>query len=252
MKSPSPLLLELGEIAQKAGRMAQEIRGTASREFKGDGSIVTEADRATETWLREVLPALIPGTNFAGEEFGYDEPGPEGLWIVDPVDGTSNFSFGSPLWAVSIGLLKDGVPVLGAIFAPDFNELYLAERGKGAFLNGRQLPMLEPGEVKRHELVVCNENVLRYVGIEKVPGKMRCCGAAVIDSAWVAAGRNRAMIGYNERLHDLCASLAINLEVGAQFRLMNGEAVDLNALCTGEMIGKPWILFPPDSRFGLA
>src|SRR5580704_11628440 len=102
MGSPSPLLLELAEIAKRAGKMAKDVQRGVARELKRDGSIVTVADREVETYLREALPKLIGGTNVSGEEFGYTEAGPNGLWIVDPVDGTTNFSFGTPMWAVSI------------------------------------------------------------------------------------------------------------------------------------------------------
>jgi myo-inositol-1(or 4)-monophosphatase len=227
--------------------MALDIQVGISRELKDDGSIVTAADRAVENYLREELPRLVPGTTVAGEEYGYTEAGPNGLWVVDPVDGTTNFSFGSPIWAVSIGLLQKNIPTMGAAYAPSLNEIYLAERGHGAFLNGKLLPPLRPGGIRPEEMVTYNENVARHVGVGRIPGKMRCAGSAVIDAAWVAAGRNRAMIGYNERLHDLAAVLVINHEVGADIRLLDGSPFEIEPLLHGEMIGKPWVIFPPNS-----
>lgn len=246
MGSPSPLLLELAEIAKRAGKMAKDVQRGVARELKRDGSIVTRADREVETYLRDALPKLIPGTNVAGEEFGYAEAGPNGLWIVDPVDGTTNFSFGTPMWAVSIGLLRDNVPTLAAVYAPSIDELYVAERGHGAFLNGRRLPALQPGPIRPEEIVVYNENVIKHVGIHRLPGKMRCAGTAVIDSAWVAAGRNRAFIGFNERLHDLAATLVLNHEVGALVSMLDGAPLEIEPLLTGKMIGRPWVILPPD------
>ena len=227
--------------------MAKDVQLGVTRELKRDGTIVTVADREVETYLREALPKLIEGTNVAGEEFGYAESGPNGLWIVDPVDGTTNFSFGTPMWAVSIGLLRDNVPTVGAVYAPSIDELYVAERGQGAFLNGRQLPMLQPGPIRPEEIVVYNENVIKQIGIGRLPGKMRCAGTAVIDTAWVAAGRNRAFIGFNERLHDLAATLVFNREVGGVVSLLDGSPLQIEPLLTGNMIGRPWMILPPDS-----
>jgi len=165
------------------------------------------------------------------------------------VDGTTNFSFGSPIWAVSIGLIRGNVPTIGAAFAPTLHEMYLGELGGGAFLNGEELPILRSGAVRPEEIVSYNENVAKFVGVGKIPGKMRCGGAAVIDAAWVAAGRNRGMIGFNERLHDLAAVLVLNHEVGAEIRMLDGSALEIEPLMHGEMIGRPWIIFPPDSNF---
>lgn len=249
MPSPSATLTALAAIAQRAGEMALKIQVGISRELKGDGSIVTAADREVETYLRAELPKLIPGSQVAGEEFGYTEPGPNGLWVVDPVDGTTNFSFGSPIWAVSIGLLLDNVPTLGAAYAPSLNEMYLGELGQGAFLNGQRLSPLRPGGIRPEEMVTYNENVTKHVGVGRIPGKMRCAGAAVIDAAWVAAGRNRAMIGYNERLHDLAAVIVLNREVGADLRMLDGSEFQIEPLLQGDMIGRPWVFLPPDSGF---
>ncbi len=252
MPAPSSLLLALADIAERAGKMALDIQQGVVRELKSDGSIVTAADRAVETYLREALPVLVPGTTVAGEEFGYTSSGPNGLWIVDPVDGTTNFSFGSPIWAVSIGLLVDNVPTLGAAFAPSLHEMYLGERGQGAFLNGVALPRLRPGGIRPEEMVTYNENVAKTVGVGRIPGKMRCAGAAVIDAAWVAAGRNRAMLGFNERLHDLAAVLVLLHEVGAEVNLLDGSPFEIEPLLTGDMIGRPWSIFPPESGITLS
>jgi fructose-1,6-bisphosphatase/inositol monophosphatase family enzyme len=100
-------------------------------------------------------------------------------------------------------------------------------------------------------MITYNENVAKYIGFGRIPGKMRCAGTAVIDAAWVAAGRTRAMIGFNERLHDLAAVLVLNREVGAQIRLLNGNALDIGGLMSGEMIGRPWVILPPDFDFVL-
>ena len=115
MEKPSSQAAALGDIVQQAGKVAIASRAHMVRELKKDGSIVTNADRDAELFIRSELQRFIPGSTVWGEEFGHDGDSPDGLWLVDPIDGTSNFSFGSPLWGVSVALLKDGVIQLGAI-----------------------------------------------------------------------------------------------------------------------------------------
>src|SRR5579884_1150182 len=111
----SNLLADLGSLTERAGRLAQEIRGDGiSRELKRDGSIVTTADRELEKLFRAELPKLVPESTVWGEEYGFEEEGSGGLWVVDPVDGTSNFSYGSPLWGVSAALVKGDQILFGA------------------------------------------------------------------------------------------------------------------------------------------
>lgn len=252
MASPTKTLLELAEISHRAAKVALEIRSKISLELKGDGSIVTEADRATELFLREVLPQWMPGTTVSGEEFGYTSPGENGVWVIDPIDGTSNFSYGSPLWGVSIGLVRDNLPILGAVFLPDLNETFLGEKGGGAFRNGKPLMPIPPAPIRPEELVSYCEWVLPYYSPEVIPGKQRCVGAAVIDATWVACQRYRGLIGVREKLHDLAASLVINSELGADIRYANGEPLLIEPLLDGRQVDSPWITFPQGSSFGLS
>ncbi|MDP1681858.1 MAG: inositol monophosphatase family protein, partial [Burkholderiales bacterium] len=118
-----------------------------AHERKVDGSIITEADMAAQQALTEGLQA-INGCPVLGEEMTPEEQqalwkqhNGTGLWILDPVDGTSNFANGLPYFAVSVALYQRGRPVMGTVYAPEANELFWAEAGKGAFLNGEQLPI---------------------------------------------------------------------------------------------------------------
>src|SRR6187431_648871 len=116
---------ELESIARQAGKIAQDARRESTRELKPDGSIVTNGDRLVEEFLRRELPKVVNAPIW-GEEYGYAEEDPNGVWAVDPVDGTTNYAFGSPLWGVSIALVKGDEVELGAVFLPDLNEMYLA------------------------------------------------------------------------------------------------------------------------------
>src|SRR5206468_233789 len=145
-----------------------------------------------------VLPDFVPGSTIWGEEFGFEPEGPGGLWLIDPIDGTSNFRFGSPLWGVSIALAVGEHIEMGAIYLPDLDELYMAERGHGAFLNEAPMKPIPPGAIRPEELVTYGDWILRNYLDAELPGKMRLSGAVVIDGAFTASQRFRGLIGLRE------------------------------------------------------
>jgi len=243
------LLPELERIALEAGRIAQANRPQGDFKLKPDGSIVTAGDLAVETYLREVLPPLVPGSMVWGEEFGFSEPGPGGLWALDPIDGTSNFAFGSPLWGVSIALIQGGLVTLAAINLADLGELYLAARGGGATMNGKPLPPIPHGPVMAHQLVSYNEHAVNALPGVKIPGKMRMAGAVVVDMAFTACQRYRGLIGVREKLYDIAAGLLVLEELGADIRVANGDPLVVADVIRDVKIGKPWIVFPAESGF---
>jgi len=243
-------LVRLGSLLEVSGQIALDERERMMVDDKPDHSLVTNADKAVERYLRGELVKLVPGSTVWGEEEGYEPEGPGGLWLVDPIDGTSNYRFGQPLWGVSIGLYRNGVLELGGIILPDLNETYLAARGEGATLNGRQLPQLLPGPIKRMELVNVETDILAKYG-RALPGKARISGAAVIGGTFVASGRFRGLIAEGEHLYDVAASIVINREVGADVRYANGAAFDESLLVKPIQIVPAWIVFPRDSGFFL-
>lgn len=235
----------------RAGAIALSARVGRSLDLKKDGSIVTSADKAVEEFLRVELAKAWPGTSFWGEEFGRHVPAEAGYWLIDPIDGTSNFAFGSPLWGISVGLAIQGRMELGAIWLPDLKETYLAERGKGAWANGTEMPIVPPGPVKAHELVSYHDGIARRYSGQKFPGKMRCSGAFVIDGTFTAKQRFRGLIGRGEFLYDAAASILINEELGAEVRWADGSPLDYAPLLDGQSFGRAWVIFPRDSGFTL-
>lgn len=247
--NPSPLLTELGRIGLEAGEIARTVREDMTRELKSDGSIVTDADRAVEVFLRKELPQLVPGTTVWGEEFGMDEEGPSGRWAVDPIDGTSNFAFGSPLWGVCISLVRGSELLIAAGNLPDLGENYLAERNGGAFRNGKALPSIPPGIIRPEELVTTSESLVKRFGEKLWPGKLRNSGAAVIDGTFTACQRFRGLLGYREHLYDVGPSLLLGLELGADVRYADGSPIDFGNFGVKDVIPKPWIVFPRQSGY---
>lgn len=249
MPDHSPTLLALEKILKQASAMALEARESMSREMKKDGSIVTSVDKAVETYLRPVLQDLIPGSTVWGEEFGQEKESEAGLWLIDPIDGTSNFAFGGPIWAVSIAFIKGEDILYAAVSVPVLGEYYLAEKGKGAYLNGERLPPIPAGPVRPEELVSYQESFIRRWPNVKVPGKMRLSGAAVYEGVATATQRLRGMIGFREMLYDIAAVLLIGQELGAEIRYANGQPMPLTPLKDGKRIDHPWLMFPKDSDF---
>ena len=235
-------LLELGRITAEAGRLAQEERTRLVRELKADGSIVTNGDRAVEAWLRQKLTDLFPGTSVWGEEFGFEEAGASGRWLVDPIDGTSNYSYGSPLWGVSIALEVGGRLQMGTVHLPDLDELYLGETGEGAFVNGKALPPIQAGEIRPEELTSFNEAIGQ--ALMGVPGKQRLSGAFVVDGTFTVRGRYRALVAMREKLYDVAACVVLAREVGLDVRYIDGSPFVERELMRDERIGKPWGILP--------
>lgn len=196
-------------IAREAGQMLLERFGRlAGNEIEriGRRDVVTAADRDAEAFILRELARATPDIPVLGEEEARARLGTGGrpgeatgpLWIVDPLDGTVNFVAGIPLFCVSIGLVEDGRPILGAIYAPAFDQLFHGAPGAGCFENGRPVstsiaPVLEDAIVatgfayRREE--EDDDNLAKFVAIGRRVRGMRRLGASALDLAYVASGR---------------------------------------------------------------
>ena len=242
----SALLNVMIAAARKAGRNLKRDFGEVENlqvSMKGPADFVSAADRRAEETLYAELSKARPGYGFLGEEGGRrDGEDKSHCWVVDPLDGTTNFLHGIPQFAISIALERDGVIVAGVIYNPATEELFAAERGKGAFLNDQRLrvaarrrladavvacglPHAGRGDLAlfRHELAALQE---------KVAG-LRRFGAAALDLAWVAAGRFDAFWERELSPWDMAAGVLMVREAG-------GFASDLDGgdgiLTRGEVV----------------
>jgi myo-inositol-1(or 4)-monophosphatase len=223
----SALLNVMIQAARKAARSLKRDFGEVERlqvSLKGPGNFVSAADRRAEEILREELAKARPGYGFLGEEGGRHEGTDKtNTWIVDPLDGTTNFLHGIPQFAISIALERDGVIVAGLIYNPANDELYTAERGKGAFLNDRRLRVAARRRLE-DAVVGCGLPHRGRGGLaefrkefgavqEKVVG-LRRFGAAALDLAWIAAGRIDAYWERNLSPWDMAAGVVVVREAG--------------------------------------
>ncbi|MDI4666967.1 inositol monophosphatase [Xanthobacter autotrophicus] len=223
----SPLITVMVQAVRKAGRALARDFGEVEQlqvSMKGPGDFVSAADRKSEETLHAELSRVRPTYSFLMEESGAVEGSdPSNVWVVDPLDGTTNFLHGIPIFSISLALVRNGVPVAGVIFNPVMDELYVAETGQGAYLNDRRLRVA--GRKKLADSVVCCG--LPHLGrgdhakfnreLEKVQSQvsgLRRTGSAAIDLAWVASGRFDAFWERDLSPWDMAAGIVMVREAG--------------------------------------
>ncbi|MFO7547449.1 MAG: inositol monophosphatase family protein [Acidimicrobiia bacterium] len=210
--------------ARQGGTVVREAFGRpVAPDFKGDVNPVTDADRAAEEAILEVLHRERPGDGVLAEEGGEGHPTSERIWIVDPLDGTVNFVHGIPQVAVSVALWERGVPLVGVVLDPLRNEEFTAIAGLGASLDGRRVEV--SGETRLdHSLIVTGfpyDRRERAAGYATTLGAVlaacqgvRRLGSAALDLAWVAAGRLDGYWEYGLKPWDAAAGLLLVTEAG--------------------------------------
>ncbi|MFQ6027164.1 MAG: inositol monophosphatase family protein [Dehalococcoidia bacterium] len=219
-------LLEIAELAAlRSGRMLlhYQDQGNLQVKYKDQHNIVTEADKKSEDLILSIIQRAYPEHAIFSEEAGGMVTANGYLWVVDPLDGTTNFAHNLPHYAVSIALLHDGVPVVGVVYNPVRDELFTAERGEGALLNGQ---IIEPSAISHLETAVVIANrgsdpaeKLRFGHIFKVLTEhvrsIRVPGATALDLCYVASGRFDAIINNGCEFYDCAAGNLVAMESGA-------------------------------------
>jgi myo-inositol-1(or 4)-monophosphatase len=230
----SALLNVMVAAARKAARGLKRDFGEIEHlqvSLKGPANFVSAADRRAEEMLRAELAKARPGYGFLGEEGGRQEGSDTThCWIVDPLDGTTNFLHGIPQFAISIALEREGTIVAGLIYNPINEELFMAERGKGAFLNDQRLRVAARRRLS-DSVIACGLPHLgrgdlaqfrkEFAAVQEKVAGLRRFGAATLDLAWVAAGRLDAYWERNLSPWDMAAGLLMVREAG-------GFATDLD------------------------
>ena len=223
-------------IAREAGASINEFaRRRIGFELKGAYDLVTEADRTSEKLIVERLRKHFPTHAIIAEEGGGNEGTSEYRWYVDPLDGTTNFAHGFPVYNVSMGLERAGELIAGVIYDPTRDELFHAERGAGAFLNQERIHVTKTARVedslsatgfpsrKRHQ----NINVYFYYQLAMLSHGVRRAGAAAIDLAYVACGRLDFFWEFGLNPWDMAAGVLLIHEAGGTCTDMRGGPFDL-------------------------
>jgi myo-inositol-1(or 4)-monophosphatase len=232
-------------IAMEAGNLVRGFyESGVATEYKGEADLVTEADRASERLIVERLDTRFPGHGVYGEEGTRGQMESEYRWYVDPVDGTTNFAHGYPVFCISMGLEyrapglsadEDGQIVAGVIFDPTRTELFVAEKGKGAYLNGRRIQVSRTETVaesllatgfpsrKRHQ----NPNIHFYQEITMRSHGVRRAGSAALDLAYTACGRFDGYWEFNLNPWDTSAGSLMVTEAGGTITYFDGSPFQL-------------------------
>lgn len=225
------------DIAREAGSLlAHYYERRIGFELKGDYDLVTEADRASEKLVVERIHSYFPSHSVLGEEGGLRDNKSEYRWYVDPLDGTTNFAHGYPMFNVTLALEHNGEMACGVIFDPLRQEMFAAELGGGAFLNGRRIHVSKAAKLeesllstgfpsrKRHE----NVNVHFFHQVAMVTHGVRRGGSAAIDLAYVACGRLDGFWEFGLNPWDMAAGLLIVREAGGRTTDMMGGPATLD------------------------
>jgi myo-inositol-1(or 4)-monophosphatase len=223
----SALLNVMMKAARKAARQLVRDFGEVEKlqvSVKGPANFVTAADRKAEQTLRDELMTARPGYCFVGEEGGrIDGPDKTHTWYVDPLDGTTNFLHGIPQFAISIGLEREGTMIAGLVYNPVSDEMFVAERGKGAFLNEQRIRVA--GRRSLADAVVACGLPHRgrgdlalfrteFVAVQEQVAGLRRFGSAALDLAFIAAGRFDLYWERNLSSWDMAAGLLLVREAG--------------------------------------
>ena len=221
------------ETAREAGQILLDKFGKVSVSFKSEANPVTEADLASEKYIVEKIRSYYPKHSILGEESGAtDIPNAEYKWIIDPLDGTTNYSHGYPCFCVSIGLEYNGEIILGVIYDPTRNELFAAERGHGATLNGRKITVSATEELRYallvtgfpYSIVSGNANFEKNIKNFLIKSQaVRRDGSAALDMCYVACGRFDGFWEEGLNAWDVAAGLIILEEAGGKISYYDGS-----------------------------
>ncbi len=226
------------EIAREAGALLMHYaERRIGFELKGQFDLVTEADRASESFVVEKLRSYFPTHAIVAEEGGGQEGSSEYRWYVDPLDGTTNFAHAFPAFNVTLGLERAGEMIAGVIYDPVRQEMFAAERGGGAYLNHRRIRVSQTARLgdslsstgfpsrKRHH----NVNIHFYYQLAMASHGVRRTGSAALDLAYVACGRLDFFWEFGLKPWDQAAGTLLVSEAGGRFSDMRGQAHSITA-----------------------
>ena len=242
-------LPHIQQIAREAGDLLMEHFGKVDIEYKGEVDVVTAADRESEKLIVERLTKLWPDHDLMGEEGARRTSGSDYRWYIDPLDGTTNFAHGYPVFCVSIALECRGELIAGTVYDPTRREMFAAEKGSGAWLNDRAMRVSKTGRLaesliatgfpsqKRHK----NPNIHFYHHITLQTHGVRRAGSAAMDLAYTAAGRYDGYWEFNLNPWDTAAGVLIVSEAGGIVTDLDGGAFDI---ASKEVVASNGILHP--------
>lgn len=229
-----PTLADIEALARSAGEILREGYNKEHKiDYKSEIDLVTEIDHASESFLINEIQTRFPGGHIIAEESGETKGQNEDIWYIDPLDGTVNYAHQVPIFCVSIAFASHGTLELGAVYDPLRDEMFSAERGKGARLNGRVLQTSKAAELKKSLLVTGfpydtwntpRNNFDYFTKLAKLTQGVRRLGSAALDGCYVAAGRFDGFWELSLKPWDVAAAALIAEEAGARVTSIDGSA----------------------------
>lgn len=252
MPAQQDFLTPMQDLAREAGTLLLSFFGHVAVEYKGDADLVTQADRNSEKLIVERIRKLWPDHDLIGEEGSRRDTGSDFRWYVDPLDGTTNFAHGYPVFCVSMALEYKGERIAGVVYDPCRNEMFAAGKGSGSRLNGQAIrvsrtPRLVESLVatgfpshKRHK----NPNINFYHQITLRSHGVRRAGSAALDLCTVACGRFDGFWEFNLNSWDTAAGVLLVEEAGGKvtnfsnqpFNIDSREVLASNGLIHNELV----------------
>ncbi len=226
----------LKKLAWEAGEICLQHSPTlsgADLDFKGTRDLVTVVDKKVENHIISAITEKFPDHDIIGEETGATRKGSDSCWIIDPIDGTTSYFHGQPYYSVSIAFQKNGILEAAVVYAPALGQLFSAERGGGAWLNGTQRLKVSQTENMINCLLATGFACLRagrepnnLLYLSRILPKIRDirrCGSAAVDMAYVAAGKVDGFWEMDLNIYDIAAGVLLVEEAGGVVSDMNGK-----------------------------
>lgn len=236
-------------IVRKAGDILLSYHGKQlTRTQKERHGFVTEADLASEQYLIKELSNVLPEASFCAEESGNSGNSDSGYsWVIDPLDGTTNFSYGLPYFCISVALTYHDVPQVGVVYQPLLNEFFYAQQGMGAFLNGQPITVSSPERLDQSLVVIglpypAKERAAMVGIAQKIASKVhsiRHFGAIALDLAYLATGRLDGVLFGGLAWWDVAAGMLLITEAGG--RVTDFEGNQLNPQYKTCISGSPMV-----------
>jgi len=247
----------LKKAALAGGAVLAEKFGKVTYKLKGRANLLTEADLAAQEKVIAIIRKAFPADGFMAEESPAEETPNRRLWIIDPLDGTTNYAHGFPIAAVSIGFSENGEVKAGGVYDPFRRELFLAQKGRGAFMNGRQLAVSRTPSISKALLVTGfaydrAEKAEFYCGFfsefMKLSHDVRRLGSASLDLCWLAAGRTDGYWEFGLKPWDVAAGKLIVQEAGGRVTDFGGRPWAVNAAMGSQTLASNGRLHAPMLR----
>jgi myo-inositol-1(or 4)-monophosphatase len=225
------------QIAREAGGvLAHHFERRVGFEYKGEYDLVTVADRASEELVVERLRSYYPAHGILAEESGLHESPSEYRWYIDPLDGTTNFAHGFPVFNVTLALERAGELICGVVYDPVRQEMFTAEKGGGAYLNGRRIHVSKAAKLEESLLATGFPSRKRHASVNvhffhqaaMVTHGVRRAGSAAIDLAYVACGRLDGFWEFGLNPWDVAAGVLMVAEAGGACSDMHGGPAAIN------------------------